>query len=243
MPSYAYNTLTITCKNKAERNAVQAFVLGDEDVFDFDRIIPMPKCLDIVARGDSEAALAAFCLTNSLPLPKAAPCLSQRSLQDGDEFLAAHCAEASKKDLAYGKMIYDNLKQTGYMTWYEWRIDKWGTKWSAYATSVEVSGDTELLFHFDTAWCAPEPVIEELSRRFPEAEFVLDTDYEGGDPATLLVYRNGQCVKRQTLEMLIVGSDGKIYNTWDDLPDGVDGDLVREDEAEDAVKGYKRDAV
>lgn len=55
----------------------------------------------------------------------------------------------------------------GVICWRNWSIDNWGTKWNAYDTSLEPkeSGLTEL--RFDTAWSHPHPVLEALSKLFP----------------------------------------------------------------------------
>lgn len=50
--------------------------------------------------------------------------------------------------------------------WYNWNINHWGTKWNGY--SVE-RPDPETL-KFESAWSHPYPVIEALSRLFPEVE-------------------------------------------------------------------------
>lgn len=63
----------------------------------------------------------------------------------------------------------------GVICWRPWSIDNWGTKWNAYSTSLESgeSGLTEL--RFDTAWAHPYPVIEKLSKKFPNA--VIQVSY------------------------------------------------------------------
>lgn len=54
----------------------------------------------------------------------------------------------------------------GHVDWYTWACENWGTKWNAYDAS-----ETERGWVFLTAWSHPEPVIEELSRRFPDVIF------------------------------------------------------------------------
>lgn len=52
--------------------------------------------------------------------------------------------------------------------WYGWSCQNWGTKWNGYETEVTpVNGDLCQL-KFDTAWSHPAPVVDELSRRFPD---------------------------------------------------------------------------
>lgn len=59
--------------------------------------------------------------------------------------------------------------EEGVICWYEWNPENWGTKWNAYDTSLEPkeNGLTEL--RFDTAWSHPYPVLEKLSKKFPNA--------------------------------------------------------------------------
>lgn len=71
---------------------------------------------------------------------------------------------ASMEDV--GKAYIDNILEYGADTWYEWCIDNWGTKWNACEAKI---GDDYL--EFETAWDAPFPITEELSRRFPELTF------------------------------------------------------------------------
>lgn len=49
--------------------------------------------------------------------------------------------------------------------WYDWACQNWGTKWNAYDSSRDDYGK-ELTFL--TAWSHPEPVVQEISRRFPD---------------------------------------------------------------------------
>jgi hypothetical protein len=62
---------------------------------------------------------------------------------------------------------------------YEWRVEHWGTKWSAYRVEVEgpvtgYDGKTlEVVFHFDTAWSPPTPVIKRAAELYPALRFEL----------------------------------------------------------------------
>lgn len=52
----------------------------------------------------------------------------------------------------------------GTVCWYQWNSANWGTKWSAY----DQSGSTDDgRVQFDTAWSHPFPVLEALSKKFP----------------------------------------------------------------------------
>lgn len=63
--------------------------------------------------------------------------------------------------------------------WYGWSVANWGTKWNGYdASTTPLEGDLCEL-RFDTAWSHPEPVVYELSLRFPDE--VLKVEYADED--------------------------------------------------------------
>jgi len=57
------------------------------------------------------------------------------------------------KEVAELKEKYDAV------TWYDWQIQEWGTKWGTYDTKVtEISGDgAPVLIEFQSAWGPPHP--------------------------------------------------------------------------------------
>lgn len=59
--------------------------------------------------------------------------------------------------------------------WYGWNTQNWGTKWNAY--SIERRSDTQL--KFETAWSHPWPVMQALSKRFPD--ILIDVRYADED--------------------------------------------------------------
>jgi hypothetical protein len=74
--------------------------------------------------------------------------------------------------------------------WITWRIDKWGTKTNAPTLDgiiKEWRDENNLVFRFRTAWYAPDLVLAELSRLFPDAQLKL-THHDEGFPGT--VYRD-----------------------------------------------------
>lgn len=77
--------------------------------------------------------------------------------------------------------------------WYQWRIDNWGTKWNSY--EAEQTDDDS--FRFLTAWMTPEPVIKELSARFPGVSIYVEyADEDFGFNCGWYRYRRGKCVDR-----------------------------------------------
>ena len=80
-----------------------------------------------------------------------------------------------RPDYDWRKCPKDGFNSGGY----EWRIANWGTKWPAF--HVEMEGPTtecdgktvEVVFHFDTAWSPPLPVIKNAAERYPALSFDL----------------------------------------------------------------------
>lgn len=58
-----------------------------------------------------------------------------------------------------GDAYIRNVRMYGYDTWYDWRCDKWGTKWNAY--DIFRDGDS---VEFDTAWSCPLPILDQLAK-------------------------------------------------------------------------------
>lgn len=62
-----------------------------------------------------------------------------------------------------GKLIEEakkkNTKECGFESWYEWCVQKWGTKWNCCDPTLTEDGIT-----FTTAWSPPIPVIVELAK-------------------------------------------------------------------------------
>jgi hypothetical protein len=79
----------------------------------------------------------------------------------------------------------DGFNQGGY----EWRCKHWGTKWNAYSQK-KLSATA---IYFETAWAAPEPVMDALATRFPDIPFTLEYADEGiGNNAGIIRYANGK---------------------------------------------------
>lgn len=78
----------------------------------------------------------------------------------------------------------------GRPNWYDWNIANWGTKWGAYACNDK--RDTKETIHFQTAWSAPEPIIEALAKMFPSAEMLWDyADEDTGSNAGRVIIKGG----------------------------------------------------
>ena len=91
--------------------------------------------------------------------------------------------------------------------WYSFNNRNWGTKWDVGRFDTDEYSDTELindesnflLYRFNTAWSPPFPVIQELSRQYPD--LVVDLEYEeetgwGGE----ITFKNGEIIDQKEYE-------------------------------------------
>lgn len=84
----------------------------------------------------------------------------------------------------------DRRKYPGDLNLYDWSIDHWGTKWNTSYSNCDQRTQT---FDFETAWSAPDPVVAELAKKFPNAKFIHKfADEDIGSNCGIYVYQNGK---------------------------------------------------
>ena len=177
---------------------------GDKN-FDFNTVIEMPKSLDIVAGGCVGDCMRLFIngmLEGCDDYEKYADIYTQirfsKSLQASKESIKMTDEEfhkltdiilklhndpndkpyfRTKADVyAYGKQALDNYIEYGCVDWFDWRVEKWGTKWNACNTMIHGNE-----VWFETAWSPAIPIVEELAELYPDCNFLLEyADEETG---------------------------------------------------------------
>lgn len=221
MPNHVSNILTVR-GSEEQRQAVLQAVRSDTDpeqLFDFDKLIPMPKSLDIekgsrTQRGVSLllAAMDPTCPWQLKDTAKLQPnafaelCrsvfkasemgVSYRPLS-ADEIEKICSQKGLQETIALGRAALQNLQEYGTMDWYDWRVQHWGTKWNSYDACLDDDGS----LCFTTAWDPPEPIIRHLSELFPEVKLEHAwTDENIGYNVGKAGYLAGQVVEQQLPE-------------------------------------------
>lgn len=161
MPNHITNELTITGD---DREIVFEAIKGewkDEPEsprnIDFEKITPMPESLRFEPHSGIENAV-----NNALQSPvNENPLIGD--LQRMNRANAKSPLEL--KDDEWEKFIIglNNVRKYGCLSWYNWSIKNWGTKWNAY-DQQERDGDT---IRFDTAWSGVTQLLTKLSTKFP----------------------------------------------------------------------------
>lgn len=160
MPNWCYNRVEITHPNIQE---IVDLLKSDETAFDLDKVVPMPPILRTTTSGRREFEIdGQKVVLDSWFMPSTGDLKADHAA--ARPFTPEEAAE---------------IQETGYRSWYDWSIANWGTKWNTGRADVEIVGDDYVQYHFHTAWSPPEPVIQALRERYPEANIAAFYDEPG----------------------------------------------------------------
>jgi hypothetical protein len=137
----------------------------------FNKIIPMPKILEYNPHNGIETAIKKKynIALNDNPLIRFLEIENRRK----------QALEFEGQDKILFEQGCKAYEQTGFISWYDWRIENWGTKWDAYDTPD--NRDTEDTIFFSTAWNAPIKIIFKLIDLATKLDLYLEYDYADED--------------------------------------------------------------
>jgi len=165
MPNWTSNRICV----EGEENDLRAFleaVKWQDELFDFNRIIPMPEILRHTGSGRREI--------------------------DGKQVKSWYIVKPWHKDFPGQKeevRLFTpeeeaELAAIGHRDWYSWSTANWGTKWNALRVEIDDAsiayGSVEITF--ETAWCAPVPVLQKMVELFPGLTFDCRWRHDDEDP-------------------------------------------------------------
>jgi hypothetical protein len=170
MPNWVTNYVDIAADNIEE---IIDYIKGEDRVFDFDKIIPMPECLN------ADSAPYDFTIAANVK-----EYVKRNNIQISDKTKAALKTaesryESREKDDDQTAKFLKAMEETGYWSWYNWRIDHWGTKWNAVDAEISHAKDS-ISYQFDTAWSMPYCIFKALSKKFSCARINVISVYEEG---------------------------------------------------------------
>ena len=151
MLNYVKNILSFD-GDPAQVDRLFSAIQGDNGPVDFNKLIPMPSELEIEAGSRTAAGFKEY-----MGFLAETGCHTELE----DNYLATY-PEIDREEWDLGKQAFHNIREFGCPTWYEWRIQNWGTKWNASGAEV-LDGRLSFL----TAWNAPKQILEKLSQMFP----------------------------------------------------------------------------
>ena len=166
MPNWVTNRIDFSGKKEDIEKVLNA-IKGDENEFDFNKLIPMPEELNILSSSDNELGIIYY-ISNKLTVPFEE--LDKKYLKYVNNMFSPNWAREiydnrmpkNKLELdklyELGKVCCSNIDKYGHIDWYNWRINNWGTKWNACDEYV----DDDVL-EFNTAWSCPLPILDKLA--------------------------------------------------------------------------------
>lgn len=101
-----------------------------------------------------------------------------------------------------------NQEKFGYKSWYDWRIDKWGTKWSESDLHVgqdytkHEDGTATIAFNFESAWAPPLKAFDKISEDYPNILFCIYYEEAGMAFCGRTVWANGERVENYEAELI-----------------------------------------
>jgi hypothetical protein len=165
MPNWTSNRIYIE-GDQADIRAFLDAVKWEDELFDFNRIIPRPEILNHTGSGHREI--------------------------DGKKVESWYIIKHAKYDPPQEEEVVrlftseeeDELAAIGHRDWYSWSCANWGTKWNACNVDIDDGsveyGTTEITF--DTAWDAPIPVFLKMVAMFPSLSFDCRWRHEDDSP-------------------------------------------------------------
>lgn len=203
MPNWVTNRL------KIKSSIIEKFISKDEydeDYLDFNKIIPMPKDLEIESGSKGQTGLMILYYLSSDNKMKQEINRAYRSTNPFSEDIELSPIysniisdyEKNKNDsetkitIEMGEKYFNNYKKYGYTDWYNWACDIWGTKWNAQSL-YRLDDD---IYEFITAWSSPLPIFKKLSELYPQETVEVDfADEDIGSNCGTIKFMNGEIIE------------------------------------------------
>ena len=121
----------------------------------------------------------------------------------------------------------------------EWRYQNWGTKWDIQNVFFH-SSEGGIWVDFNTAWTPCLSGIQEISKHFPDAYFILTYCEEGVGFGGGTAYKNGEELSSTTFE------PSDVMNQWleewhEDITDQAEKDELIQEAADEVLSEHIRD--
>ena len=219
MPNWCVNQLDIT-GDEAEVAKLIELVKGEDDAFDFAKIVPIPS-VPFYAANETQNHFQCGCEPKYVELPELPEVVAYKD--DGKDVMRKQ-GEWRVGDLPIYKIEQSNgtIQEDASLMfggsercpihrvpkisshpewWYNWNVANWGTKWNCLEvwhdrTTEQITEVGNTSYNFDTAWSPSEPVIAALAEKFPTLT-ITHRYCEGGMAyAGQVIYLNGEEISR-----------------------------------------------
>lgn len=187
MPNWCHNNLSIT-GGKELLDQIYPLLINEKKEFTFNMLFPMPEDLNITAGSDVDNGRDVILaeekgdwsgVDEKFSWPAWTEGIDPKlSLDERRKLMLEVCRTGANMTAARQSVI--NEDNYGYKNWYDWRCEKWGTKWDACDSTI-VKKKTSITTNFDTAWAPPIPWLIKIMRKYPDLKFELSYQNECED--------------------------------------------------------------
>lgn len=159
----------VTVKIKTQKEILE-YVKSDKSEFDFNNIIKFP--------GDFEINLISLNVENEAKRIVGFKFSEHPLLASLEKInrLENNFSKLSENDFKNLIKMLKNYRRHGYFHQMDFAVNKWGTKWNACEVQLDLDNG---ICTFQTAWSCPNPILETLSKKFPES--VINVEYADED--------------------------------------------------------------
>lgn len=195
MLDWIQNKVTVRT-NIADSVEILKSISSKDNVFDFNKVCPMPDELGIeyCAAGELGHAI----VTNNHDALRTALMTYQHnghkphSISEMIQMVTAFTPEI----ITLGEQYQRNIEQYGFATWYQWSLHHWGTKWNG-SSGIATIDELGLRITFFTPWAPPHKVLAELSKQWPDLDIENLFSQPGEEEAPIggAFYRNGEIIE------------------------------------------------
>ena len=178
MPNWCSNSLSVSGDKAQLRDFLERITFTDDNGHTgysiLPRLYPVPADLQITST-----------FVSAEPNPKWLEWVADGTWTQEDY------DERVKRDAEIYAQQQANIAKYGYKDWYDWSVDKWGTKWGDCDTEV-FHNDDSISVVFQSAWSPPVDGIIHISTLFPDLVFSMNWHEEGMDFYGGMAVKNGE---------------------------------------------------
>ena len=236
MPNWCVNQVDVK-GDEADVVRLIELVKGEEDAFDFAKIVPIPDSPHY-AVNEGQNDFLCGCKKVWVETKAQVGKYDEEGYEeaeglwvvDGFPVVKEVLGNGTIKDLAakgFGGLEVCPTHRVGQISsqpdwWYNWNCANWGTKWNCGEvwhdrTTEQITEAGTTSYNFETAWSPASPVIEALAKQFPTLTITHRYCEAGMGFAGEVVYERGSFVSRDDYddggslpdEAWFAGEDGK----------------------------------
>ena len=150
MPNWTTNEVTFSSAKTTNIKKIK-------DIFEkgspFGQLIKEPNWSELPLKGNEKVS---YFQDKPLGEKGELPYIEEIKLSDGEVMKSLRFKSTNEQDIR----------------WYDWRLQKWDTKWDVPKGEIEITeiNNGSIVIGFDTAWCPPYSIYKKLRDKFKDVK-------------------------------------------------------------------------